>query len=384
MRNQNGRHGFRFLLTGVLFLVGGLVAAVFTDGADPPGNTGIRDISCYQCHHCKNPTTDDPCLNNCPRHVRQATSDLKTSPEMGPDRVVLDILSNLYEPTIFNHKIHARMAAMGHGCLECHHYSPEGHYPACRTCHSTGISCENLKQVGLKGAYHRQCMRCHREWSGDENCEVCHARKGEKHEVTPKPGKSLRHYPLVKEPGVNVYHSSFLGGSTVTFDHHAHAHDMEIACRTCHHGPGCLPCHAQLTHMPGPSPDAVGCLSCHVKTACTTCHVASPDTRRFDHSRTKFPLKPFHAKIACRRCHTTQARHHSAPTNCRQCHGKDWQPTSFNHRQAGFIMNETHTELDCTECHAGGDFGRPPVCTGCHDDIKYPDSLPGTAIPKSP
>ncbi len=361
------------------FFIGGLMAGFITNSlAQTMGaETTSSDRECFRCHYCPKPTKDDLCLHLCPRHHQDPDTDLKTPVDYGPDMVTLDTLVDMYEPTFFNHKIHAQMASMSHGCLECHHYSPEGEYPACSTCHSVGISCENLKQVGLKGAYHRQCMRCHMDWSGDENCEVCHARKGSDAQARPTKDKPLRHYPLVEEPGIDIYTSTFLGESKVTFDHRSHAHDFDIACQTCHHGPGCLPCHSQKVKMPGPTPDAVGCLACHRTTSCTTCHVVPPDTPPFDHSKTKFPIKKYHANLGCRDCHTIQARHHIAPTECTECHGKNWKPKKFTHSMVGLKLDETHSELECENCHPDRKYNAPPSCADCHEDMSYPDAVPG-------
>src|SRR5690606_36334872 len=75
------------------------------------------------------------------------------------------------------HKLHAPMGEMGEGCTICHHRNPEGPILKCSECHGGPSNPVNLKQPGLKGAYHRQCLGCHREWTHETDCAVCHAKR---------------------------------------------------------------------------------------------------------------------------------------------------------------------------------------------------------------
>ncbi|MFN3695286.1 MAG: cytochrome c3 family protein, partial [Ignavibacterium sp.] len=72
----------------------------------------------------------------------------------------------------------------------------------------------------LKGAYHRQCMDCHREWSGETGCNSCHVPikdfKPEKKEVIQKRYAGKEH-PVVLEPTKLVYETSSDKGKLVTF-----------------------------------------------------------------------------------------------------------------------------------------------------------------------
>ncbi|MBN1356961.1 cytochrome c3 family protein [bacterium] len=336
-----------------------------------------RDLDCGLCHYCTEPTISEPCLYQCPRHKNIPTTDLKTPVDTGPDVVVLDTLEHLYEPARFNHKLHARMAEMSKGCTECHHYSPEGEYPACRECHKPGIPSDNLKQVGLKGAYHRQCIGCHREWSGETDCEVCHASK------TGDLGSgeiSKRHFPLVKPPGTIPYTTAFREGSTVRFDHKSHAEDYALQCQSCHRGSGCMPCHTQGRDMD--QTDARksnrGCLDCHGDMGCTNCHDVPQNAPPFDHSKTKFPLESYHAGLECKVCHDRESRHHGGSTECVSCHVKGWDPDRFDHAVTGFRLDETHRTFNCQECHHENRYRDPPRCGNCHDaEYRYPDVSPG-------
>ena len=56
---------------------------------------------------------------------------------------------------------------MGGGCENCHHYNTSGPILKCSSCHESSRKREDVSIPDLKGAYHRQCMDCHREWSHD-------------------------------------------------------------------------------------------------------------------------------------------------------------------------------------------------------------------------
>ena len=162
------------------------------------------ELVCSDCHACKKPTTTKPCLRMCPRHWKGKDVGHKLTPERVPDIIILDELENLYDPARFTHKLHADMADMSEGCVVCHHYTPtDVSHPPCKECHSPNLIHENIEQPGLKGAYHRQCMGCHQEWSDDTACEICHASKASKQAK----GSSYveLHYRPCNEPDKKVY-----------------------------------------------------------------------------------------------------------------------------------------------------------------------------------
>jgi hypothetical protein len=125
-----------------------------------------------------------------------------------PNRVSLGTLANLYAPVELDHAAHAEIAG---DCASCHH-QPFGEPEPCASCHNDQValsafvhelhwqveactachrrsaagelrcvSChsiepdpERLEVIGLKGAYHGLCLRCHGETGSDESCSVCH------------------------------------------------------------------------------------------------------------------------------------------------------------------------------------------------------------------
>ena len=130
-------------------------------------------LDCRDCHACDHPVPEDPCLAACPRHSSHFYGQHKT--DEGPDVVVIDQLAKLYRPVVFSHQLHAQMSKITGGCENCHHYSEQsGSIPPCRECHDPDNNEVSLGQPALKGAYHRQCINCHRDWAHDNACGFCH------------------------------------------------------------------------------------------------------------------------------------------------------------------------------------------------------------------
>ncbi|MBD3335631.1 MAG: hypothetical protein GF355_08950, partial [Candidatus Eisenbacteria bacterium] len=190
-----------------------------------------ENIDCTECHTCEEPTLEDMCLKACPR-LKAAMKTGEHAVSEAPGEMLLDELVDLYQAVHFDHKLHAEMSVMGSDCATCHHYSPEGEIPPCKECHGAEGNPTNLRQPGLKGAYHRQCLGCHREWSHETKCIVCHV---------PVEGGALEAsydstdilgiaHPVITEPETEVYHTEFDDGPVVTFHHKEHIELYGLAC----------------------------------------------------------------------------------------------------------------------------------------------------------
>ena len=104
--------------------------------------------------------------------------------------MLLSELADTYEPVHFNHSLHAGMAEMNDSCVDLSPLQPAGkNSRRARSATAPNGNPNNLRQPGLKGAYHRQCLSCHREWSHDTKCVVCHL------PVT-RAGETGRHEPI--------------------------------------------------------------------------------------------------------------------------------------------------------------------------------------------
>ena len=343
-------------------------------------------MNCTDCHKVENPTKDSAALKPCPRPKDMEAAAAKDL----PDFLILDQLSNLYVPVVFPHKLHLKMEAMGSGCAICHHHSEPGKTPACRECHKPGGDSADLKQPSLKGAYHRQCLACHREWSHENDCMVCHAKRGATPPAEIKPDTSDmlgKLHPNVVEPEKFVYNTPNVGENIkVTFRHKEHIEVFGKRCVDCHRQENCSRCHDPAKNEKHVRKDVhEDCSGCHdVQNGdCTQCH-QDKETPPFDHAtRTNgFSLAEYHAALACNKCHTDPKSYKGLTRACDTCHKPDFQPKEFKHERTGFKLDALHEAASCKDCHTQS-IGKPAVCTGCHKDgRKYPDKMPGEKVAK--
>ncbi len=340
---------------------------------------------CSDCHVCARPTVSDPCLEMCAREGAMP-SEAHSAAE-GPGVAVIDELSDLYSPVQFNHKLHAEMVGMGEGCSICHHYSPSGKFPPCRECHGREPSePRTLRKPGLKGAFHRQCMGCHREWSHDTKCIVCHLPvRGAALSATLADSTDILgiSHPVITEPDKRVWTTPYSAGPVVTFHHQEHIDLFELRCVDCHQGENCSYCHdlnkeARL----GKTDEEIHaiCNDCHGEDDCGTCH----DTKEkpaFTHAGNGgWELNRFHQGLSCRACHPTGRKIAKLSTTCNDCHG-GWNQENFRHAVTGLQLDDIHGELDCGDCHIDQKYSNQPDCSGCHDDGRtHEDAPPGHEV----
>ena len=346
-------------------------------------------FKCEDCHVCKNPTASNPCLRSCPRFWLGVKEDRALSLAQGPDVVVMDELEALYVPVKFAHRLHAEMAEISQGCTTCHHYSPTASlHPPCKDCHSSSVIHENIKQPGLKGAYHRLCMGCHREWSNETACEACHIAKANlKAAAAPT---TISPYLPCQEPETKTYHISYNQGPYVSFFHYNHAHLYGLNCSDCHKEDPCVACHYQ-----GEKPVSVveahadlmhhKCSACHditSSTSCSKCH-SEIEKKGFDHGKaTGWTMNIYHQKLSCRSCHPAAKKIAKLDNSCNSCHS-GWKADNFNHAVTGIELDETHLEADCADCHENRQFDKAPICSTCHEGEKtYPKDKPGKVTKK--
>lgn len=378
-----------------------VMTAIFLAGVFSPvgqAQTGeahltIEELSCDFCHTCDSPTVKHPCLRVCPRKSAAAIAR-EMSQKRPPDVVYLDELEELYLPVPFDHQGHADMSDMMDGCATCHHYTPEGAaQPACKSCHEAAPKRVDIRKPGLKAAYHRQCMSCHREWSGGTQCAACHPPKIGEDQKAPSPQELLgKMHPPIPEPHTKIYEpeSKPLPGAKVIFRHKEHIDRFGLRCAECHREESCSRCHQErstdeeqevvLGDRHGP------CSACHDvenKDACDHCHWKEGEAKPkpFDHADTGWPLSQHHVKLACRTCHESTP-FNKLKRDCNACHG-DWEPASFDHAVTRQVLDENHAETDCAECHTDREFDKPPRCDECHEEdegIAFPGKRPGPVV----
>ena len=378
MNNIIGKKWTSLLL---VFLLMGV--SVLAQPSDEPVPDATKP-PCSDCHICKTPTIENPCLEMCLR-TGAKTAEGHSAAE-GPGIAVIDQLEELYGPVRFDHKHHAEMVSMGEGCGICHHYSPPGIFPPCGECHGDQPSeAQTLRKPGLKGAYHRQCMACHREWSHDTKCIVCHL----PHEVTDLAGDPIDStdiigisHPEITVPDKKVWRTPYDPGPVVTLHHQSHIDLYGLKCVDCHKEENCSYCHdLQKEARLGKSDEEIHaiCNDCHYQDACSKCHdlKEKPD---FSHASTGWPFNKYHQKLGCRACHPTGKKIARLNNKCASCHG-GWNQENFKHSVVGLQLDELHIELECGDCHVDMAFDKTPDCSGCHDDGRtHEDAPPGEYV----
>jgi len=180
----------------------------------------------------------------------------------------------------------------------------------------------------------------------------------------------------------------------IRFDHDR---DTRFALRGRHRTAKCDTCHTGDLYR-----DKLRstCIACHRKddkhrgtlgNACGDCH-SERDWKvgRFDHAKTRFPLRGKHVSAKCMSCHKS-AVFKDAPTTCIGCHRKDdrhkgalgekcgachternWKDSTFDHAKTDFALRGRHARVKCESCHRTPDYKRTPKdCLGCHrkDDV---------------
>ncbi|MBI4716179.1 MAG: cytochrome c3 family protein [Planctomycetes bacterium] len=309
--------------------------------------------------------------------------------DSGPDVLVLDQLERQYLPVRFDHKAHARMADMSEGCETCHHFSPAGtRPPPCASCHDPGAAGTDPRKPGLKGAYHQQCLNCHREWVDETACEVCHlARENDAAQARVAAFPTidrpvLKPHPPILKPAGDIYEGySSDRDSRVVFRHEQHTSRFGLACVECHHEPSCARCHYQKN---GTAPKRSvqehhrPCDRCHKRDMdlagrdagrCEKCHwlEGAPRPLPFDHASVGWPLGRFHERVGCRRCHAAATPFQRVDRRCESCHA-NWSPATFRHEVTGTELGKVHAPLDCDVCHRDRRFDMPAGCEECHEE----------------
>ncbi len=148
------------------------------------------------------------------------------------DSPYVDTYERKYEPVRFMHSKHA--ASLGGDCAACHHYRPAdskaSETVACRSCHQEAFSGKDTERVGLKAAYHMQCMNCHEKMKqGPVSCEGCHEKRPMDHKElvrlpeNPKPQEvtkeCLRCHKDAGEDMLTTAHWLWRGPSPYTTEH---------------------------------------------------------------------------------------------------------------------------------------------------------------------
>jgi hypothetical protein len=159
--------------------------------------------SCMNCHivpkseiTAEMPAADKKMIAAMNLENRRAVTTTYSTEEI-PETVAIKALTNEYEPvklphrkivnTLFNNIRNNKLANYFHHekgtvCQGCHHNSPATNKPPnCASCHGKPFNEKDPFKPGLKAAYHRQCMECHKAMDIKKpvstNCTTCHPKK---------------------------------------------------------------------------------------------------------------------------------------------------------------------------------------------------------------
>lgn len=315
-----------------------------------------------------------------------------------------------FDRTTFDHGLTDYPLAGGHSGVECAscHKEKKKYREApvdCFSCHGgkdphkggVGRDCQSCHNVGdwkkvkfdhsktafpLLGAHKTaQCASCHVDgkFKGVKtDCAACHM-EDDAHKGAFGPACGDCHIEADWKTQ-NFNHAAKTGFALLG----GHA---AIPCAGCHTtsltvpklSRNCFSCHREDdSHKGRNGPD---CASCHSESAWKNV--------RFDHSRTKFPLRGAHAKATCAACHVEPVTKSLPGTACIDCHKADdphkgsqgercaschnetsWkEKVRFDHDLYSFPLLGKHKAAVCADCHQTREYkSAPSDCFSCHQE----------------
>ncbi len=293
----------------------------------------------------------------------------------------------------------------------------------CNKCHRPGAKYRNAQTVCIachknddehKGKLGTKCADCHTENDWKEArfdhdktkfkledkhvkvpCKDCHKNNAFKNTPTTCVSchrKDDKHKGRYGEKCQTCHNAR--AWDEILFDHDA---DTKYALRGKHRQTKCDNCHTGNLYR---DKLQTACIACHKKDdkhkntlgeKCADCHVERDwKEARFDHGKSRFPLRGKHDEIECKACHKT-AVFKDTPMTCLACHKKDdkhkgtlgdqcgdchgernWKEHRFDHDKTKFVLLGKHREVKCDDCHKDMKYkNTPSACLACHkkDDV---------------
>jgi hypothetical protein len=323
-------------------------------------------------------------------------------------------------------------AKLERDCIKCHvPFARESQSGLCLACHKD-IAADQLARKGFHGrqadAVKQPCKYCHTDHKGKDfdvvaldretfghdftnfiltgahkstSCNGCHVKDAKFRDA---PTRCFACHKA-KDPHKGQLgekcegcHDEVAWRRVKPFDHKATKFPLEGA----HASVVCSACHAGERYRGV----ATTCIGCHqiqdvhsgrYGTKCESCHDQSKwKTARFNHDKTKFPLRGGHVKVKCDACHVGSIFDDKIATTCLSCHKKDdvhkaqlgsrceqchsdtsWRRTSaFDHDLTRFPLIGRHAIVPCEECHGTASYkGAPIACERCHKDEHHQGRL---------
>lgn len=147
------------------------------------------------------------------------------------DSPIIKSQEDYFGPVRFMHSKHA---ATLNDCAVCHHARPTGAEASettrCSACHQESFNPEYPERIGLKAAYHLNCIQCHEKMdNGPADCIGCHRKNPPDHKelvkLNPNPEPTqvtqecLRCHKAAGEDMLKSVHWLWRGHSPYTMEH---------------------------------------------------------------------------------------------------------------------------------------------------------------------
>jgi octaheme c-type cytochrome (tetrathionate reductase family) len=345
---------------------------------------------------------------------------------------LLSSKSDDYEPVGFSHRIHDELVGgdcgvchhryatsegdrvgedikafhasidvkLGGPCSACHDNMEQNAPQACSRCHGLPDEPDDPTRIGLKGAYHRQCIGCHERQlkpaSAPTECSACHHPWTPDHSTLvsfkdkPSPQEVTRTclgcHPKVGQDLLNTAHWNWKGYSP-TLKGYEHRIDISLTlmvnnaciaigpnlqeCASCHIGYGWVDSSYDFSN-----PSNIDCLVCHDTTGSYRKDIGKgglPDPALDLALIAQKVGRP--SRSTCGSCHFASG---GAPYTR---HG-DLEPILAD-PPAGFDMHMGSLKMRCQDCHStaehrisGMSMGAPAVegrvnCEKCHGSTPH-------------
>lgn len=246
--------------------------------------------------------------------------------------------------------------------------------------------------------YEKDCNNCHEPFSKSSQTKLCI----DCHKDIAADRREKRGFHGMRPDTVNVdckhCHTDHKGrnANVVPFDRETFNHKFtDFELKGAHKSARCEGCHdpkQKYRKAPGK------CFDCHKKIEphktrlgekCEDCHTEDNwrKVKPYDHSKTKFPLKGAHEKVACSACHAGE-KYKDIPKTCAECHqlqdvhrgrhgnkcekcheSTKWKTVKFDHgKETKFTLRGHHAKAKCESCHLGDPYKDKlsMECVSCH------------------
>lgn len=288
------------------------------------------------------------------------------------DNPIIKKRNDLYGPVRFMHKKHAMV--VNNDCKRCHHFRPEDpkarEITPCSSCHQESFKKDYPERVGLKAAFHLQCINCHRNMrkGPTSNCTACHSKNVPDHTKMVKLKKNSTQKEVTAEC-LRCHESTSL--NILRSAHGKNFEDKrEIDCLACHDSSGKYKQgeknvnYGLLIKNIG-HPTRKNCGNCHFKDkkkdishANLNPHLAS--------SNKNLDVHMGGMDFSCQSCHKTKNhRKVSEKVSCDDCHMK--KPHSGGMVSHHLNMHSDH--VACNTCHSPTSFNKIPEKTWMNEVI---------------